>query len=73
MIGQSGLSDAQKKEWLERMKQEEGFRDALILETYITMKNLAAMAETVAAQFSGGAAAKVMAMMGMGGNGGKEG
>jgi hypothetical protein len=53
------------------MADEPGFRDALILESYITLKGLETAAQAIAAQFSGGAAGKMLAMMGLG-NGGEK-
>jgi hypothetical protein len=80
LISPNGLSDADKQAWTKRMAEEPGFRDALILESYITIKAMEAMAAQVAekfaplaAQLGGGMLGKALGLGGNGNGGPKEG
>lgn len=67
----AAVSDQQKQAWVKQCVDDPNFQAALVVETYVSVKTMQALAEQIAAQFSGGAAGKLMSMMGMG-NGGTE-
>lgn len=66
-----GLTDEQKKEWVDRCVAEPGFQAALVVETYITVKAMMVLAEAVGAKMGGLVNNPMVAAM-LGGNG-KEG
>jgi hypothetical protein len=47
-----GLSDEQKREWVARCSAEPAFRDALLIEVYVSLKNLEALAAAAVAQLA---------------------
>jgi len=59
-----GLSDEQKQEWAKRCTDDPAFRDALIVETYVMVQQMLALAAQVAAQM--GPAAAMMGKLGFG-------
>lgn len=71
-VATGGLTDEQKLEWVDRCVEDPKFQAALVVETYVAIKGIEALAQAVAEKMGGLVNNPMVAAM-LGGNGKAEG